>query len=401
LSEKQTKRALLAENADLRRRLEEAEEALRAINSELIFRDERFRVLIENLHSGVALIDESGQFMVCNQSFLKLFGLAEDTTILNVNSLDWSAWHVSKEDGKTLLHVNEHPVRKAALSGKPVRNSVVGVRLPSNGDVIWMLMNVEPVLKPDGSLRYLIATYYDITELKKNDQIKDEFISLVAHELRTPVTIIMGSVRTAMSKGLTPEEVHELLQNAAEGADSLFNIMENILELSRYQVGRLKLRVEPVNINNVAKSVIEKLKTQFINHQFLRDISRDLPAAEADPLRVERILHNLVENACKYSPIESQIKVSCRSEGDFIVTSVIDQGKGISAEDQLKLFGQFQQRDAASSIKTGVGLGLLVCKRLVESQGGWIKVESELGKGSVFSFALKKRVNINHANLMT
>ena len=113
----------------------------------------------------------------------------------------------------------------------------------------------------------------------------------------------------------------------------------------------------------------------------------DLPCIEADPTRVERILYNLLENASKYSPTRSEIKVSVRKEPDYAIVEISDQGRGIAPEDQEKLFGLFE-RFGGPSRGRGMGLGLVVCKRLVEAQGGWIKVDSAPGKGSVFSFAL-------------
>jgi signal transduction histidine kinase len=113
-----------------------------------------------------------------------------------------------------------------------------------------------------------------------------------------------------------------------------------------------------------------------------------LPPIEADPVRVERILYNLLENAVKYSPERSEIKVFARVDKDFVITGVTDQGEGISPDDQDKLFEQFQQLETGLRPTRGVGLGLVVCKRLAEAHGGWIKVDSELGKGSTFSFAL-------------
>jgi K+-sensing histidine kinase KdpD len=193
-----------------------------------------------------------------------------------------------------------------------------------------------------------------------------------------------------MSEGLSPEDVHELIQNATEGADQLAAILENMLELSRYQAGHLKLRVEPVSIAGTARSVIKRLKGQRVSHQFSVDIPGDLPPVEADPVRVERILYNLLENATKYSPDGSQIKITGRTEGDFVITGIIDQGPGISPEDQARLFEQFQQLDTPQRPTAGAGLGLVVCKRLVEAQRGWIKIDSAPRKGSTFSFALPR-----------
>ena len=137
-----------------------AEEALRESQNQ-------FAALIHNVESGVALIDAHGQFTIVNPKFLRLFGL-EDTpdNILNINSRDWSAWQVFDEIGE-LLHVDAHPVRKAVLTSRSVRNQLVGMRLPAGGDLVWMLISAEPMLKADGSLDRVICTYHDITARKQ------------------------------------------------------------------------------------------------------------------------------------------------------------------------------------------------------------------------------------------
>jgi two-component system sensor histidine kinase KdpD len=191
-----------------------------------------------------------------------------------------------------------------------------------------------------------------------------------------------------MSEGVSEEDERELLQNAAEGVDSLAAILENMLELSRCQAGRLQLRIEMVSIAEAVKNVIEKLKRQGISRPFLLDIPGDLPPVKADPVRVERILFNLMENATKYSPEDTKIIVSSRTQDGFVITSVIDQGVGISQDDHSTIFEPFQQLGTPQHRAKGVGLGLVVCKRLAEAQGGWIEVESEVGKGSSFSFGL-------------
>ena len=259
-----------------------------------------------------------------------------------------------------------------------------------DGAMVPLLVNSSPVLDKDGRVTSIIAVGKDISELKKVDQMKDEFIGLVSHELRTPLTVITGSLESAMHPGVSPEDAHELIQNAIEGADSLAVILDNMLELSRYQAGRLYLKIGPVIISDVAQSVVQKLKSQGVGHRFSLDSPDDLDRIEADPMRVERILYNLLENATKYSPDESEIMISIRNEGDFVITKVTDQGQGISPDDQKKLFKLFERLEMPT-LTEGAGLGLVVCKRLVEAQGGWMKVDSQLGKGSTFTFAFPIR----------
>jgi two-component system phosphate regulon sensor histidine kinase PhoR len=232
------------------------------------------------------------------------------------------------------------------------------------------------------------GTVQDITEIKKAEQLKDEFIGLVSHELRTPLTIIIGSIKSAMTKGISREDMDELLQNASEGAESLAEILANMLELSRYQANRLQLEIDTVNIPEIAISVIERLKEQEVKQRFIMEFSPDIPYVEADRLRIERVLYNLLENAVKYSPPYSEIKISCRLDNDYLITEITDQGEGISVEDQDKLFELFQRLGQTVRHTSGIGLGLVVCKRLVEAHSGWIKVDSTPGKGSVFYFAI-------------
>jgi len=227
----------------------------------------------------------------------------------------------------------------------------------------------------------------DITGRKRLDQLKDEFIGLVSHELRTPLTVVMGSIYTAMVDGLPPEDVRQLLQNAADGGESLRKILENLIELSRYQANRLDLNTASVDITEAAQDTAQKLRREFTTHRFLLDFPQKLPPAQADPIKLERVLYNLLENAAKYSPKGSEIRVFARPEDESLVIGVSDKGIGISREDQDKLFEPFQRSERASQYH-GLGLGLVVCSRLVEAHGGRIWVESEPGKGSTFFFTL-------------
>jgi NtrC-family two-component system sensor histidine kinase KinB len=150
------------------------------------------------------------------------------------------------------------------------------------------------------------------------------------------------------------------------------------------------LHVEPVNLAKATQKVIGSIQRQSSKHKFVVDLPKKLPPVSADQLRLERILHNLLENSVKYSPEGSEITVSAKREAGHLVVSVSDQGPGISKEDQAKLFKPFQQLGNPMLDHTkGAGLGLLVCRRLVEAHGGRIWVESEPGHGATFRFTLE------------
>lgn len=257
------------------------------------------------------------------------------------------------------------------------------------GEMVTLLARTSPVKNSEGRVIGAVAVGKDIAELKKVDKMKDEFISLVSHELRTPLTIITGSLQSMLYPGISPEDMDDLLHNAIDSADSLVHILDNLLELSRSQVNRLQIRSERVNIDDKTHEVIAKLQShQDIDQRFSANFSDDLPPVKADPLRVERILYNLLDNASKYSPPGSNVEISGHREGDIVITEVTDQGAGISADKQEIIFKLFERSEELSHHVQGFGIGLVVCQRLVEAQGGWIKVDSEIGRGSTFSFAL-------------
>jgi PAS domain S-box-containing protein len=322
---------------------------------------------------GFWLTDAQGKILDVNDSYCRLTGYSREE-LLTMSIADLEAAEAPDETARHIGHVKEKGYDRFETRHHSKSGQKVDVEVSVN------------FVEDEGGRFFVFVR--DITERKKAEHLKDEFIGLVSHELRTPLTVIGGSLRTAMSEGVSEEDERELLQNAAEGVDSLAAILENMLELSRCQAGRLQLRIEMVSIAEAVKNVIEKLKRQGISRPFLLDIPGDLPPVKADPVRVERILFNLMENATKYSPEDTKIIVSSRTQDGFVITSVIDQGVGISQDDHSTIFEPFQQLGTPQHRAKGVGLGLVVCKRLAEAQGGWIEVESEVGKGSSFSFGL-------------
>ena len=258
-----------------------------------------------------------------------------------------------------------------------------------DGSTVPLLTQCTPVLDKEGKVIGAVAVGKDIAELKKVDRIKDEFIGMVSHELRTPLTVLLGAVKVARSPGLTVEELQELLGEAEHGAESLTQILNNLIELSRYEAQRLNLTTSHLDIAQLIKEIVRKEKSHLKSHRFVFDIPEKLPTVEADQLRLKQVIYNLVNNAVKYSPKATEIRISVKQQNDkSLLISVSDQGIGIAKADQDKLFQSFQRLEAAGEMAKGLGLGLLVCKRLVEAHGGKVWVESESGKGSTFRFTL-------------
>ncbi len=247
----------------------------------------------------------------------------------------------------------------------------------------------EQVISGVPSSRYFRIYGSDITERKRADQLKDEFIGMVSHEIKTPLTVIIGALSTANLENLPRDQVKGFLDDALIYSDILADIVDNLLELSRAQSDRLTLDKSPVNIGEIAARVIRMQARRAHGHNLINDVPADLPAVTIDRTRAERVMHNLVDNAIKYSPRGGDIRIFAELKNGGLLVGVSDQGIGISPEDQARLFQRFERLDLnTGKAIQGIGLGLNVCRILVEAHGGKIWVESEPGQGSTFYFTL-------------
>ena len=286
------------------------------------------------------------------------------------------------------LKPEEFPMQAAARGGIEINDFEMDVLTPS-GSLVTILGNARPLFTEDGAVRGAIGAFIDITERKKTEHIKDEFIGMVSHEIRTPLTVIIGALATAIAEGLSPEEQRELIRDAISNADILNMIVDNLLELSRSQSNRLLLHKEAVDVEKTAGGVANSVRDKLSVHRLKIDFPSGTAPVDVDRLRLERVLRNLVDNAIKYSPEGGNIRIFGKRGSGEMVIGVSDQGRGISAEEQTKLFQKFERIGTVenSSIQ-GIGLGLSVCRILVEAHGGRIWVESEEGKGSTFFFTI-------------
>jgi PAS domain S-box-containing protein len=284
---------------------------------------------------------------------------------------------------------NEAIFRRVRDTGEPLSFSDMPFRYadqPWRGITYWDWMLV-PVKDGSGGTTGLVLSLIETTKRKQAEQLKDDFIGMVSHELRTPLTVFLGAVKVAMSAEVTSEEVRELLKHAASSAESMSHLIENLLELSRCQASRLVLEPRPLDVGEVIREMVVGLAREKTGRPFIMDISEDIPPVEADRLRLEQVLRNLLDNAVKYSPDGAEIRVTAAKDRHDLKIGVHDRGRGIGPEDRKRLFRSFERLEETSN-QPGLGIGLLLCKRLVESHGGQIWVESEPDKGSSFWFTL-------------
>lgn len=253
-----------------------------------------------------------------------------------------------------------------------------------DGSSFWALAAVRGNLKT-GHVRIALN---DITELKKTEQMKDDFIGMVSHELRTPLTVILGAVKVAQEPGLTAKERKELLSDAVHASEDLSLILENLIELSRQKSRRTKLEKTSINIEDFMRHIMSSESRHLNDHRFRLQSSGSLPDIKVDKVKLQQVLFNLLDNAAKYSPENTEIRLTVRKDGDNVLVGVSDKGQGISAEDQAKLFEPFERLSENPNRATGLGLGLVVCRHLIEAHGGKIWVDSTPGRGTTFWFTL-------------
>jgi signal transduction histidine kinase len=288
---------------------------------------------------------------------------------------------------------------KVRLTGV-IRNLEVR-RVRKDGVVIEAAVAVSPIKDQAGEAIGLLHLSKDITEkkryehrLKELDKMKSDFVSNVSHELRTPLTSIKGSVDN-MLDGLTgpvSEKQVRYLTRIKSNTDRLSRLINDLLDLSRIEAGRIDLHPTNVPLTTLAGEVAEHLRPMAAEKLIQVRVTALEPGvtAWADRDKVTQVLINLVSNALKFTPSKGTVVIDIQRDGDgWVLVSVRDTGPGIRPEEADKIFDKFYQVAQAANQKTkGTGLGLAISKSLVEMHGGKIRVESELERGSVFSFTL-------------
>ena len=225
-------------------------------------------------------------------------------------------------------------------------------------------------------------------KLKELDKMKDEFIDMTAHELKTPLTPMTFSVQLLRGKKLgdLTERQKEVLEIIFQEVERLRNSVDKMLEISKLESGRMKPRMEKLQVEELIRDRIRNMKPSATEkYIILTQKIAKLPRVRADKECLRRVLTNLIDNAIKFTPEGGRVVVEAGREGGYVFVKVKDTGRGIAQEDMPKIFTKFFQADHSTP---GTGLGLSICKMIIDAHGGRIWVESELGKGSTFSFTL-------------
>ncbi len=348
---------------------------------------ERLDVVFERMAEPVFVFDGEGHLALMNPA-------AEELLVGRDVRIGDSLADMARKAGLTDAQGRPAPPKNFAvarvLRGEQVEN--LEVDLPVPGSPTRHLLASGAPLMQDGRIQGVVVVWRDITYIRELERMRAEFLSMVSHELRTPLTSVLGYTQLLerqLERGAPPEDLASRLRTIAEQTKRVNKLVEDLLDTSRAEAGRLALKFQEVDLTRLIRSTVDEAVAAAPEHRFTVNVPPEAPHISIDPDRIEQVLRNLLSNAAKFSPPGTEITVGLRMDPERAVVSVADQGRGISREDLSTLFMPFHRiRRAGTREIKGVGLGLFISRSIVEAHAGEMWVHSELGKGSTFYFSI-------------
>jgi len=377
-------RALLSSFAD--------QAAIAVQNAQLYTRarheTQRMTALLDSAADGILILTPDLHIERCSTAFGRMYG-------------EPAASLVGREHSEMIRWVNSPPastLEKAVAGGWPLSPNpglyVEGdLARPNNQPPLPVGISYAALLSDDGILTNIIATVRDITRFRQAEELKSTFISVISHELKTPVALIKGYVSTLRREDAHWDRlvVRDSLEVIEEEADRLTFLIENLLDASRLQAGEMALKRTDVNLAVTARRMAERFATQTTHHTIQLDFPENFPVILADETRLEQVLANLLSNAIKYAQ-GGAIHISGETREDLVMICVQDEGKGIAPEDIPHVFDRFYRAPDSARQTKGAGLGLYLSRAIIEAHGGEIWVDPHIQNGARICFSLPRNL---------
>jgi two-component system phosphate regulon sensor histidine kinase PhoR len=382
----------------------------RALRQEIEQRHAFLQRILDELPGGVYLVrGDEARLLLANRAATTFWGATWAPDQPMEAFLAEHQIRISASDGR-LLHLDELATVRAVRLGERIAHHQETIR-HADGTTLPVLVNAVPLLLDQRTIsafsatprlgeqpeRVALVVHLDVSALKEAERLKDEFLGIAAHELRTPVAILKGYAQTLLrqtARGKGPKLSawqQEALESIDQATERLTELIEDLLDVTRLQAGRLALSLEPLDLVALCWRVLVRMQMTTQRHTLRLNTSLTHCIVQADSHRLEQVLSNLIGNAIKYSPQGGPIcvQVSKLVEEGTALLSVCDQGIGIPEPEQAHLFGRFSRATNAREAGIGgTGLGLYLCRELVEQQGGRIWFTSVEGQGSTFFLTL-------------
>lgn len=342
--------------------------------------------LLHGSADGIAVVDEHLRVVRFNPAMESLCGVPADQAL---GSFAPAVLRFTSANGEPLGD-DVHPLRAAVRDGLASAGTELKLRLGDGGER-WVSGTFSPIRDgEDGAVALVLVTVRDITEQKEIETMQRDFVSIVSHELRSPLTAIKGFAKTLLQRDeeLPHRSRIEFLRTVNDQADRLARLVEDLLQVSRIDARRLRVEQGEVDVAEMVKELKAQFSTKWQGREILLE-APGRPLAFADRRKLEEVLINLIDNAVKYSAAPEPVTVRIAEERGRVEVRVEDLGFGIAPEDAANLFQKFQRISTPATRDIGgTGLGLYIVKGLVEAHGGSVWVESAPGAGSCFGFTL-------------
>lgn len=335
--------------------------------------------LLGGLAEGIVVLDASGQPTFVNDAARVLANGTDLMTDLEA-MLERLRWL----DG-SFIHPHDLPTRRLLRGERLVDQEYL---LVDNGSVRSIVCNGHAIRDPSGEIELAMLTARDVTGLRELQHLRDEYLALISHDLRSPLTLILGHgrlLRRHLEAGsaLTHDGL-ESVEEIVTAARRMNAMIGGLLESSQLESGAAHMDLQSVDLTQLVRAAVHRAGEPDERDRFSITVPDAMPVI-VDPEQIERVLSNLLSNAVKYSPPGSRIRVNARYEGNDATVSVTDEGRGVAPEALTLLFQRYQ-RIAPIHGSEGHGLGLYISRLIVEAHGGRVSADSELGKGSTFTF---------------
>ena len=370
-----------------------AAQAATAIANARTHRDEQraradLEALVDTSPVGVVVIDaRTGKLLSFNQEAARIVGALRAPGYSLEQLLEVMTFR--RGDGRE-ISLKEFPMAQALRNAETVRAEEIVLEVPS-GRSVTTLINATPIRTEDGSFESMVVTLQDLAPLEELERLRSEFLGMVSHELRAPLTSIKGSTATVLEASPAPDpaEMLQFFRIIDDQAGHMRRLISDLLDVGRIESGTLSVATEPAEV----AGLVDQARNTFLSgggrHAIHIDLPPNLPRVMADRRRIVQVLNNLLSNASRYSPESSPIRVAGGQNGIYVAISVSDEGRGVDPEVLPHLFRKHARVDGGGRGLGGSGLGLAICKGLVEAHGGRIRAESGgPGLGSRFTITI-------------
>ena len=336
----------------------------------VVLERERSVAILGNVADGIVAVDRDGNVVLWNKAAEEITGVP-----------------ASEAHGRA-----PSDVLQRSLDPEETSDEGGGlIQIPRGSEAIWLSVTEAVMRDPAGAVAGRIYAFRNVSSDRLIEELKSGFVSTVSHELRAPLTSIYGFAETLLREDVSfaDEERRTFLSYIASEAQRLTGIVDALLSVARLEAGDLQVHLAPTDLRDVVTDVVSSAQREVVNgRRFVIDVPEEPLDASADREKVHQVLANLVDNAVKFSPEGATVTVAARRTDDAVQVRVADEGAGIPAGEQERIFRKFYRADAAGPSAGGTGLGLFIARGLASAMGGRLWIDSETGRGASFVFEL-------------